>query len=181
MKIRIAKKVFKDPDRYSAQQRFHAAHRMYRAARAFVDAHLALMALMLKPQRSFRNDDSLDLRYEQLTLLFESGKLKVLPAGEVQVPQENINKPVYRRDGQAHNFNATPFPNTFYTGGVDSGIDKGWWEMGEQRYERTYSRKKYQIRTGGKDAGKKPKRLKRKDFDMKPLKQIVHTYRGGNA
>lgn len=170
MNLRIAKKVLNDPDRYSHRQRYEAAHRLYRFSATFRNGEICLMALMLKPQKSFREDEQLDLRFEVLTTQVLRGEQPKFIPGEVLVPQENINKPVYRSDGQAHNFNALPYPNTFYKHGKDTGIDKGWWEMGEWRYDRPYSRKKYQIRTGGKMAGVKPKRLKRKDFGLSEFK-----------
>lgn len=174
MKIRIAKKIFRDPDRYTGQQRYSAAHRMYRFASTFKDGEVGLMALILKPQRSFHDDDQLDLRFETFTAQVLRGEQPTFGRGEVVIPQENIRKPVFRRDGQVQNFGAPAYPNTFYTGGQDSGIDKGWWEMGEHRYDRPYSRKKYQIRTGGKDAGIKPKRLRRSAFGFEPLRQRIH-------
>jgi hypothetical protein len=175
MNVRIAKKVFKNPERYTGQQRYAAAHRLYRYASTFKDGEVGFWALKLKPQRSFHADDTLDLRLEYFLAKYDALEPIDFPPGEVVVPQEGINKPMYRRDGQAGNLNALPFPGSWgYKQKVVVveeevvvvnelvGVEtKKTWEMGEWRVERPYSRKKYQIRTGGKMAGVKPSRLKR--------------------
>lgn len=164
MNLRISKKVASDPDRYSQQQRYHAATRLFRRASTFKDGEAGFMALMLKPQGSFR-DDQLALRFEVFQMQIEAGEQPVFHGGEVVVPPPN-NKPVYRKDGQVHNFNATPYPNKKLEFGNITDEDNGWWEFGEMRHERPYTLKQYQVRTGGVDRGKKPRRLKRKDFGL---------------
>jgi hypothetical protein len=169
VKLRIAKKVLKNPDAYTGQQRYTAAHRLYRRASTFKDGEAGFVSLMLKPQASFAEDEQVDLRFELWSCQIEAGGQPVFAVGEVVVPKENINKPVFRKDGQVHNFNAlqTPGPLRVRTDPWnDHFVDAAWWEMGEWRYERKYSRKKYQIRTGGKMAGVQPKRLKRSDFNL---------------
>lgn len=193
MKLRIAKKVFKNPDDYTGQQRYTAAHRLFTRASTFRDGEAGLAALLLKPQRSFRLDDQLDLRLESFLADVEAGVEILFPRGEVVVPQTNIKKPARRKDGQVMNFNAAPFPHKFHytpvelTGDVierdaKDGVVEGRlavkggelvvdelyekkWEWGEWRIPRKYTAKKYQVRTGGLDRGQRPKRLKFRDFD----------------
>jgi len=130
MKLRVAKKVARDPSRYSGQQVYDAAHRLYRRAAQFKDGAAALEALKLRPDASFTTDDDQYLRREQLLGMEERGESLVYhPA--IEVPVNNM-KPAFRKDGQAHNFNALPFPG-----------------------QRPWSLKAYQVRTGGKDRGKK--------------------------
>lgn len=166
MNLRISKKVLKDPDRYSHQQRTRAAHRIYTCASTFKDGELGLMALLLRPQNSFTEDDQLDLRFEVFTCQLERGEQPLFARGEVVIPKENLNKPVFRKDGQVHNFNALQMPGSHRVANTDDFVYSEYWEMGEMRCERKYSRKKYQIRTGGKTAGVQPKRLKRSDFNL---------------
>ena len=169
MKLRVAKKILKAPDAYNHQQRYRAAHRLYRQASTFKDGELAFIALLLKPQTSFVRDEELDLRFELFQLQIERGEQPTLRSGMVPVPPIE-RKPVYRGDGQVHNFNAMPYPKKVVMYGVEQpDMDKGWHEMGEWRYERPYTAKKYQIRTGGLDRGKKPKRLKLADIGMSDL------------
>lgn len=165
MNLRTAKKVAKDPDAYTEHQRSRAAHRLYRRASTFKDGEAGFFALLLKPQGSFREDEQLDLRYEVFSMQIERGEQPVFAPGPVSVPGSN-GKPVYRRDGQVHNFDALPYPNTFVEYGRITNIDKGWWEMGELRHERKYSMKKYLVRTGGKFQGVKPRRLKLSDIGV---------------
>jgi hypothetical protein len=191
MNFRTAKKVLKDPDRYTTQQRYHAAHRLYRFASTFKNGEAGFFALSLKPQKTFHADDTLDLRYEYFLAKWDALEPIDFPPGEVVVPQLNIHKPVRRKDGQVHSFDAIPFPgsvtyrqetvvrksiedgmeveDTFVINHPIAGEPKKTWEMGEWRVERPYSRKKYQIRTGGKDAGKVPPRKKRADYGLGDL------------
>jgi len=167
VKLRIAKKVLKDPDRYTGQQRYAAAHRLFKRASTFRDGAYGFCALLLKPQRSFHNDDQLDLRLEEFQSMYDRGeKIKFAP-GEVVIPQLNIDKPVYRRDGQVHNFAVLPFPGKMQYGQVVEPPTT-YWAMGEERHERPYSAKKYQIRTRGVDRGKVPPRLKFDDYPDLP-------------
>jgi hypothetical protein len=181
MKLRIAKKVLLDPDQYSGQQRYAAAHRLFRRASTFKDGSAGYAALMLKPQRSYHEDDQLDLRMESFQADLDAGREPVFEPGEVVVPPVDQKKPVFRRDGQVHNFNALPFPNKVtwkqrlvVIGKDEEGYDiieshneidrvemeRTFWEMGEERVVRRYSLKKYQVRTKGADRGKRPYRLK---------------------
>ena len=175
MKLRVAKKVLKAPDRYTGQQRYDAAHRLYRQATTQKNGWTGFAALTLKPQRSFHEDDTLDLRLEYFQSLFDRGDEVNFPPGEVVVPTLNADKPIYRRDGQVANMAAIPYPGRYHYKAkvvelngevtvhnelvVDEAA-KRTWEMGEWRTPRKYSAKKYQVRTGGKDRGTPPPRIK---------------------
>lgn len=190
MKLRIAKKVLNDPDRYSGHQRLAAAHRLYRRATAFKDGSAGYAALLLKPQRSYHEDDQLDLRMELFQTDLDLGRLPVFTRGEVVIPP--ITKPVYRKDGQVMNFAVQPFPKRVTYKQVVTVIGKDsegydivqihneidhveyprFWEMGEWRSPRPYTRKKYQVRTGGFDQGVKPKKLKFGDFEDRGIRKL---------
>jgi hypothetical protein len=189
MNLRIAKKVLKDPDRYTGHQRLVAAHRLFTRASTFKDGEQGLLALYLKPQRSFHADDQLDLRFEYFLNLYNKLEEIDFPPGEVVIDKEALRKPAYRKDGQVQNFNAMPFPSRYHykqkvvevphvrhamgDGGdatvmvineaVLDELRKQKWLMGEWRVDRPDSRRKYQVREGN-VAGKRPHRLKRKGY-----------------
>lgn len=179
MNLRVAKKVLADPDRYSHQQRYDAAARLYRRASTFKDGPAGYAALYLKPQRSFHDDDQLDLRFEAFLADVDVDREIDFPPGPVYVPPAE-GKPIYRRDGQVQNFNALPFPSkvvwnnkkitqldgskSYWNEAVVVEDQKKTWEMGESRVPRKYSAVKYRVRTGGKFQGVKPPRLKWKDY-----------------
>ena len=184
MNLRVAKKVLRNPDAYTGQQRYAAAHRLYTRASTFKDGELGFWALMLKPQRSFHDDDQLDLRFEFFLARYDKlEEIDFLP-GEVVIPKEELRKPVFRRDGQVQNFNALKYPSKHHyesevvktpdgavilNRAVADEMEKKSWEMGEWRVERKYSKKKYHIREKG-VAGQRPPRLKRKDFGLSPFR-----------
>ena len=185
MNLRIAKKVLKDPDRYSAQQRYHAAHRIYHWASTFKDGEVGFMALQLKPQKTFHEDDQLDLRYEYFLKAFDSLEEIDFPPGEIVIQPEAVKRPAFRRDGQAQNFNAIPWPGKFHykqetvvagnevhvinqAVSDDTEESKRNWVMGEWRVARKDSRKKYQVREA-RVAGMRPPRLKRRDYGLSDL------------
>jgi hypothetical protein len=182
--LRTAKKVLFNPNAYTGQQRYAAAHRLYRRASTFKDGLLGFWALKLKPQRSFHADDQLDLRYEYFLSRYDKLEEIDFPDGDIVIPKEELRKPVFRRDGQVQNFNALPFPSkaskisfkpevvkhssgdaTLVNHVVVEELEQKTWEMGEWRVERPYSKKKYHVREA-KVAGKRPPRLKRKDFGL---------------
>jgi hypothetical protein len=192
MKLRIAKKVLADPDRYTGHQRLVAAHRLYTRASTFKDGEQGLLALYLKPQRSFHNDDQLDLRFEYLMNRYNKLEEIDFPPGEVVIDKEALRKPAFRKDGQVQNFNAMPFPTRYHykhkvvavpherhVMGGDNGdatimiinegvldeLRKQKWEMGEWRVDRPDSRRKYQVREGN-VAGKRRPRMIRDGVDF---------------
>ena len=173
MNLRIAKKVLADPDRYSHQQRYDAAHRLFRRASTFKDGPAGYTALYLKPQRSFHEEDQLDLRFELFQAAIDADAEIVFAPGPVVIPPAE-GKPMYRRDGQVQNFNALPFPSKVKWNNKKviqlDGSESYWnemevvesqkttWEMGEKRVPRKYSALKYRVRTGGTLQGVKPPR-----------------------
>lgn len=204
MNLRIAKKVLLNPDKYTGQQRYNAAHRLYRRASTFKDGVLGFWALKLKPQRSFVNDDQLDLRFEYFLSRWDKLEDLDFPPGDFVISKEELRKPVFRKDGQVANFAALAYPTkvryeseTVLTPGgsrlggevtvlnkavaVEMSNEVKRWEMGEWRTERPFSRKKYHIREA-KVAGKRPPRLKRKNFglpeligpDLTPLRVLLN-------
>lgn len=191
MNLRTAKKVLFNPGKYSGQQRYNAAHRLYRRASTFKDGLLGFWALKLKPQRSFHCDDQLDLRFEYFLSRYDKLEEIDFPPGSIVISKEELRKPAFRRDGQVQNFNALPYPTGRITYRQETVVDpetggaivvnhtvipdegpKRTWEMGEWREERKYSKKKYHVREA-KVAGKRPPRLKRKDFGLKSFHEIA--------
>lgn len=107
MNLRIAHKVLKAPYRYNFQQQNNAAHRLYRYARLH-DRFKAISALSLKPAQFVVIDDSLDLKREQLEGQVDRERLGV--SEPAPVDPSAPPRPVYRRDGQVHAFDALPWP-----------------------------------------------------------------------
>ncbi len=180
MKLRIAKKVLRNPDAYSGQQRYTAAHRLYSRASTFNDGLLGFWALKLKPQRSFHSDDQLDLRFEYFLTRWDKLEEIDFPPGEITIPKEELRRPAFRRDGQVANFNAPKFPSKYHyeskivshpngdasliSRAVVDEVESKTWEMGEWRVERPFSKKKYSIRES-KVVGQCPPRLKRRWYN----------------
>ncbi|HVT63136.1 MAG TPA: hypothetical protein VHD33_06600 [Legionellaceae bacterium] len=126
MNLRIAKKILahqnnnynkdlvrKQPDfygNYTGQQKLLAAHRIFRYASKYGKGKLALDALHLKPPESFQPDDQMDLKFERLIGQYGRGETLIINTKEFTPPPSDQSKPVYRKDGQIHNFNAIPWP-----------------------------------------------------------------------
>lgn len=108
MRLEKARKVLEDPQKFSRAEKIDASRALYKHAQKKGDAELMISALKLKPEDSFEEDGEPALRLQRLLHLKQQGELAVEP-GPVVVPGV-IAKPVYRSDGQVHNFAATPYP-----------------------------------------------------------------------
>lgn len=106
MKLRLAKKILKAGQLYNRQHRNRAAVRVCRWARGHNDA-LYLRALRFQPSQFVIVDDVMDLdreRLEGIAMRKAAGVPEPAPA------PPGPPKPVYRRDGQVHSFDALPWP-----------------------------------------------------------------------
>jgi hypothetical protein len=108
VRLVAAKEVLAAPEKYSRAEKIDASRALYKHAQKKKDPDLMLAALKLKPHDSFEVDGEPALRLQRLLLLKEQGEVCV-EDGPVVVPPV-VAKPVYRPDGQVHNFAAQPYP-----------------------------------------------------------------------
>lgn len=114
------------------RERFLLAMRLIRRAKADNDSAAFLEAFKLIPP-DMVNEQHV-LRREWILSHFDHNDTPGFGPDEIVVPTTNMNKPVYRKDGQIHNFNALPYPGheglteaqyQVRTGGQDRGLKRG--------------------------------------------------------
>ncbi len=106
MKLRLAKKILKGGRLYTRHQRDLSAIRVCHWARGHNDA-LYLRALQAWPECFVVADDAMDLDRERLEGIAQR---KVRGISEPAPLPEEPPRPVYRKDGQVHSFEALPWP-----------------------------------------------------------------------
>ncbi len=114
-------------------ERYEEALSLIRQARTTNDGFLFLEALNLVP--ADKMEEQFVLRREWILSHTDYNDVAVFGPDVIVVPTTNMDKPVWRKDGQVHSFKALPFPG-----------------------HEPYSQNQYQVRTGGQFRGMKPGR-----------------------